>query len=140
MSEILYMDKLTKIELTNGNIIKYKDTVSLTEIIAQKKANKIGLSPRIYTYGIGYIEMEYIKGLTLDQYLRTNGDRSDLRHKLINTLTLLYDNGIQHRDLTGKNIIITPEGDIKIIDFEHSIIHNEPVPKNKRDFGITKNF
>jgi putative serine/threonine protein kinase len=137
---LIYKDKTTTIELINGNIIKTKDIINSNEIIAQKKAYKIGLAPRIYIIGENYIEMDYIKGITLDQYLKNNCDRSNLKYKIREALVKLYDIGIKHNDITGNNVIITPENEIKILDYKHSIIYDYPVPKKERDFSILKNF
>lgn len=125
---------------SSGNITKTKGSITQKEIDNQKIASKLELAPRIYTFGPGFIEMEYIKGQTMDDYLRTNINRNIFKHKLKIAITKLYDGGIKHNDLTGKNIIITPEGVVKIIDYEHSVLYDGPVPKNERNFGITKNF
>ncbi len=78
-----------------------------------------------------FIIMEYIEGLTLNQYIKRNyyyaDDRNliELRHIFKNialTIDHFNDLGILHTDIIGANIIIQKNLEIKIIDFDFAIL------------------
>ncbi|MEM7351415.1 MAG: protein kinase [Acidobacteriota bacterium] len=67
------------------------------------------------------IVMEYVEGKTLDQLIR-NGPLEPLQATALGGeiaagLTEAHSKGIIHRDLKVENIIVTPEGHAKILDF-----------------------
>ncbi len=70
-----------------------------------------------------YIVMEYVEGITLKEYLKTHGRRVpvsqalELIKPLIRSLDQMHGVGIIHRDISPDNIMITQEGDIKLLDF-----------------------
>jgi serine/threonine protein kinase len=68
-----------------------------------------------------YIQMEFIDGITLDQFLETNPPAA-IRHRileqLIDALSCLHERQIIHRDIKPSNILITRNGNtVKLIDF-----------------------
>lgn len=81
----------------------------------------------VHLYGIfqegesDCIVMEYVEGRTLDSIL-AEGPLDPLRvaslgHEIASGLAEAHANGILHRDLKAENIIITPRGRSKILDF-----------------------
>jgi len=69
-----------------------------------------------------YSVMEYLKGMDLERYLKEHGSFSeeeakDLLKQLIHGLKPIHKKNIIHRDIKPNNIIRTPEGVYKIIDF-----------------------
>jgi serine/threonine protein kinase len=70
-----------------------------------------------------YIIMEYIKGQPLDEYIKkTTGPipyiaAFPLMSQILGALSYSHSKGIIHRDIKPSNILITPEGDLKILDF-----------------------
>ncbi len=81
----------------------------------------------VHLYGIfqdgdsDCIVMEYVDGKTLDQLL-AEGPLDPLRvanlgHEIAAGLAEAHANGILHRDLKAENIMITPRGRAKILDF-----------------------
>ena len=69
-----------------------------------------------------YIVMEYLEGITLKQYLRENQriapeDLIELLVPLIESLDEIHSQGMIHRDISPDNIMILPDGRIKLMDF-----------------------
>lgn len=70
-----------------------------------------------------YIVMEYIKGKTLEQFVQDNGGRlsvdkaTELMNYILDGLSAIHSKGIIHRDIKPKNVFITPDNELKIIDF-----------------------
>lgn len=68
-----------------------------------------------------YIQMEYIDGITLDQFLETNPPaaiRRRIIEQLLDALSFLHERQIIHRDIKPANILITRNGStVKLIDF-----------------------
>ncbi len=73
--------------------------------------------------GTAYIVMEYIEGVTLKNYLKEQGGRLSSQHveelakPLIRSLSRIHEAGLIHRDISPDNIMLTKEGDIKLLDF-----------------------
>ena len=84
--------------------------------------------PNIVTiYGVGedndvsYIAMECVSGRTLGQVI-SEGKLGitaalDLAVQLADALAAAHDKGIIHRDLKPDNVMVTPEGRLKVLDF-----------------------
>lgn len=68
-----------------------------------------------------FIVMEWIDGVTLDEWLATNPNQSLRRrvvHELLEAVSYMHRQGIVHRDLKPENIMITRNGaNVKIVDF-----------------------
>ena len=69
-----------------------------------------------------YIVMEYLEGVTLKQYLRENKridaeDLVELLVPLIEALDEIHSQGLIHRDISPDNIMVLPDGRIKLMDF-----------------------
>lgn len=71
-----------------------------------------------------YIVMEYIEGVNLRDYLKKqNGGRLQvaiakrMMRPVIESLMQVHNAGMIHRDISPDNIMVTPEGKMKLIDF-----------------------
>jgi serine/threonine protein kinase len=72
--------------------------------------------------GTHFIVMEYVQGKTLSQVIRQAGPLMPERAVEIviavaEALAFAHRNGIIHRDVKPGNIMLTPSGDVKVMDF-----------------------
>lgn len=75
-----------------------------------------------FTDKIQFIVMEYIDGITLKEFMEQQGmlKWKDSIHFIIQILRALqhaHDRGIVHRDIKPQNIMLFPDGTIKVMDF-----------------------
>ncbi|MDN8587539.1 serine/threonine protein kinase [Paenibacillus sp. 11B] len=76
-------------------------------------------------HGYTYLVMEYIEGLTLSDYFKQCRGKIPLEHmtgfvlQLLDVLSYLHslDPPVIYRDLKPSNIMITPEHEVRLIDF-----------------------
>ncbi len=81
----------------------------------------------IYSYfeenGTAYFAMEYVNGVTLSEYLESNGgavsveEAKRLLLPVMKTLSQIHSQGIIHRDIAPDNIMVKPDGSVVLIDF-----------------------
>lgn len=76
-----------------------------------------------YANATAYIVMEYIDGISLKQYLKQKGGRLDYAETLqlirpvISSLATIHNNNLLHRDISPDNIMLSKNGEVKLIDF-----------------------
>ena len=71
---------------------------------------------------IQYIVMEYIEGITLKEFIEQQGslrwkDAVHFTIQILKGLQHAHDKGIVHRDVKPQNIMVLPDGTIKVTDF-----------------------
>ena len=71
---------------------------------------------------IQYIVMEYIDGITLKEFIEKQGslrwqDAIYFTIQILKGLQHAHDKGIVHRDVKPQNIMVLPDGSIKVADF-----------------------
>ncbi|MBQ4364546.1 MAG: serine/threonine protein kinase, partial [Oscillospiraceae bacterium] len=75
-----------------------------------------------FTDEIQFIVMEYIDGITLKELLEQQGvlrwkDALKFVVQILKALQHAHDKGIVHRDIKPQNIMLFPDGNIKVMDF-----------------------
>jgi len=71
----------------------------------------------------GYIVMEYVKGINLTEYVLAHGGKLSaeetfaLMEPVMLALDQVHKAGLVHRDISPDNIMMLPDGKIKILDF-----------------------
>ena len=89
--------------------------------------------------GITYVVEEYIQGRTLAQDVHKLNEQQiiDYGIALCDGLNLLHKQNIIHRDIKPSNIMITTDGNLKLIDFDAARIYKENNVKDTCFIGTT---
>jgi eukaryotic-like serine/threonine-protein kinase len=84
--------------------------------------------------GRHFIATEYIEGLTLRRRMAgaklTIGETLDIASQVVSALTAAHAAGIVHRDVKPENIMIRPDGYVKILDFGLAKLTEKPPALN----------
>jgi eukaryotic-like serine/threonine-protein kinase len=91
--------------------------------------------------GAVYIAMELVEGKTLDEVL-TGGpmplrDILDVAAQISAGLAVAHKSQIVHRDLKPKNVMIRPDGLVKILDFGLSKLTQSAIPDSEQSSAVT---
>src|SRR5436190_17635611 len=71
--------------------------------------------------GVQFIAMEYVPGKTLDQLIGRKGlslnETIEYAVQIADALAKAHSAGIIHRDLKPSNVMVTGDGQVKVLDF-----------------------
>ena len=71
--------------------------------------------------GMPYLAMEYVEGIPIDQFCETHAstitDRLKLFRDVCAAVQYAHQNLVVHRDIKTGNILVTPAGVVKLLDF-----------------------
>ena len=73
--------------------------------------------------GTAYIVMEFLDGISLKKYVQRKGGKIScdevisILRPVMESLISVHELGLIHRDISPDNILITKEGEVKLIDF-----------------------
>ena len=72
--------------------------------------------------GSAYIVMEYVDGTTLKSYVKQSGSLEpevilQAIRPIMNSLQQIHNLGVIHRDISPDNIMLMPDGSMKLLDF-----------------------
>ncbi len=93
------------------SIAKFHDEKSIVDVIAFFEENNTA-----------YIVMEYVDGENLSDRIKSKGrfaptEIFSLFLPIMNTLEKMHRENIIHRDITPENVLVLPDGSLKLIDF-----------------------
>lgn len=122
-------DSLEVVVASSENLNSYQKNLTSIEANGKKMIN-FSESPYILNYfdcffenNTVYIVKEYIEGMLLDDFVKSNGGTLDTETALsimvpvLDGLNQLHKEGLIHRGLTPKSIILTVNNEIKIANF-----------------------
>ncbi len=82
--------------------------------------------------GRPYFVMEYVDGVRIDRYCQPQqlniDDKLELFLKVCDAVKYAHDHLIVHRDIKPGNILVTADGDVKLLDFGIAKMLSEPPP------------
>src|ERR1700757_3340266 len=122
--EVLHRDVAVKVVKKDSSL----DTSSSQNLLHEARASSALAHPNICTiHDVGetdgelYIVMELVEGKSAHAMIAGNGlpPESILRYgvQIASALSRAHDRGIVHRDLKSANVVVTPEGLVKVLDF-----------------------
>jgi beta-lactam-binding protein with PASTA domain len=84
--------------------------------------NVVSIYDRGEVEGTYYIAMEYLEGQTLKELLVARGPTPvrvaiDYTRQILSALEFAHRNGIVHRDIKPHNVVVAPDGRLKVTDF-----------------------
>src|SRR3989442_11956542 len=84
--------------------------------------NIVSIYDRGEAEGTYYIAMEYLEGRTLKELILTRGPAPigvaiDYTRQILGALSFAHRNGIVHRDIKPHNVVVGPDGRLKVTDF-----------------------
>jgi len=104
----------------------------------------------VYDWGeeddTSFIVMEYVAGQTLREILQTYGrlgsmDAARIAAEIADALAFAHAHGVVHRDVKPGNVLITPQGQVKVTDFGIARADtSEPLTKTGAVLGTATYF
>lgn len=119
-TDVLIADEKSAEAFENGAQKFYTEA----EMVAQFNGNPNIVS--VYDYfranNTVYLIMEYLRGLTLKNYVKKHGILTDgqalfVIDKIAAALSITHSAGVLHRDISPDNIMLCLDGKVKLIDF-----------------------
>ena len=123
----LHMDKPVAIKLLrrsmcddNRKVRRFQREAKATAAI--KNRNLINIQSFGIFHGTPYLVMDYVEGYSLDSILSVRGKLAraeviSIGQQLCSALEGLHDHGIIHRDIKPANVLLTADGECKLVDF-----------------------
>src|SRR5438309_2590166 len=120
------LDRLVAVKILPAQIAR--DQQRLHRFLQEARAAAALSHPNIaHIYEIGeadggyFIAMEYVEGVPLEQKIGGRplaiGESLDIAMQIADALDEAHGKGITHRDIKSSNIMITPRGRVKVLDF-----------------------
>src|SRR3954454_6110724 len=104
----------------------------------------------VYDWGeeddTSFIVMEYVPGQTLRELMQTYGrlsamDAARIAAEIADALSFAHAHGVVHRDVKPGNVLITPQGQVKVTDFGIARAEtSEPLTKTGAVLGTATYF
>lgn len=136
--------KLLAPDLRFKEIDKLKERF-LKEFHIGQRLKGLKCVPEFYSIGEvfdrSYFTQEYFPWQNLKDYAESDDFDIDKRERVLNNLVRaiseIHNNGVIHRDLSLKNVLVGPEQQVVIIDFGAATLKEETLNDYDIDFDIT---
>ena len=135
------------LERLNGNVALFDETSARFWVEAKALARiSCPNIPIIIDVHVGemILIMEFVRGVTLDDWQKTaSPDRRvllDLSISVAETMEAAHAAHVVHRDLTLKNIMMTPGGSVKVLDFGLAKLMDAPAFTQVADWLGTREY
>lgn len=121
-----FVQRDVAIKIAFGAAAEKADDTFFAEARAAGKLNHpyiVALYDAAKEGGQRYLVMEYVQGETLKAFCEPNGPRMkvnrivDIALKCALALDVMHKNGVLHKDIKPANIMVTPDGTPKLMDF-----------------------
>lgn len=122
----VYSEEITITQMKYGELFQKGKERFLSEARILAKFNKesgiVSVTDFFEENNTAYIVMEYLDGITLKDYIESNGllfmdDMLGLMSPLMEALDAVHKEGLIHRDISPDNIMLLSNGGIKLMDF-----------------------
>lgn len=122
-------DVILKILRLDAQRLTLKGEATILEIV-----NKLGIGPKLYYYNNWLLIEEYIKGVSLPEYIKEKIKEKnielikDVINQILEQCYKLDTNNIDHGELgkKGKHIIVRDDHKVVLIDFESASLSRRP--------------
>lgn len=119
---------------------RFKQEIRLARRIAHRNV--------VRTYDLGevgglyYLTMEYVEGTSLKQLIASRGKLPvavtlTVGKQLCRALEVAHGEGVIHRDIKPQNIVVEPNGFLKVMDFGIARLANPPQGKGLTEVGTS---
>jgi serine/threonine-protein kinase len=128
--------------LAGGNVAleRFKQEIRLARRIAHRNV--------VRTYDLGevsgtyYLTMEYVEGTSLKQLIAARGKLPipvtlTIGKQLCRALEVAHAEGVIHRDIKPQNMVVEPNGFLKVMDFGIARLANPPKGKGLTEAGMS---
>lgn len=145
-AEDTVMNRIVAIKMLNDEC--NRDESAVRRFVNESKAVAMLSHPNIvniYDVAFGsdmkYIVMEYIDGITLNDYMQKKGkipwrDAVHFADQILLALEHAHEKGIVHRDVKPQNIMLLRNGTVKVADFGIATLPNiENAPSQDKAIG-----
>ncbi|MDI9238206.1 protein kinase [Lysobacter sp. LF1] len=113
--------KLLRPGLTDSNLrLRFSRERQILARLAHPHIARL-LDAGISSDGLPYLALEYVEGEPITDYCRNHQlpleQRLKMFHQICDAVSHAHANLIVHRDLKPSNILVTPSGDVRLLDF-----------------------
>ncbi len=128
--------------MAGGNVAleRFKQEIRLARRIAHRNV--------VRTYDLGdvggtyYLTMEYVEGTSLKQLISSRGKLPipvtlTIGKQLCRALEVAHAEGVIHRDIKPQNMVVEPNGFLKVMDFGIARLANPPKGKGLTEAGMS---